>query len=41
LEVYHDPLSFSTFSIFWFVAGGCIILLLERVKVVLENKNNK
>lgn len=32
LEVVHDPLSFQTFSIFWFLLGGCVIVFLELVK---------
>lgn len=40
LEVYHEPLSFQTFSVLWFVIGGLVILLLERVKGIF-NQNEK
>lgn len=36
LEVYHDALSFETFSILWFVIGGAIIIGLEKLKKIIE-----
>lgn len=37
LEVPKAPLSFTTFSILWFVIGGVIILGLQKMKAVTEN----
>lgn len=39
LEVYHNPLSIETFSILWFLIGCGVILLLEKLKKILEKKN--
>ncbi len=39
LEIPKDALSFSTFSILFFIIGGLVILILEKVKHVLEEKN--
>ena len=39
LEIPKYALSFSTFSILFFIIGGLVILILEKVKHVLEEKN--
>ncbi|WP_024615250.1 DUF368 domain-containing protein [Clostridium sp. Ade.TY] len=41
LEVPKPPMDMSTFSIVYFIIGGAIIVLLERLKVQLEKKNLK
>lgn len=41
LEVPQAPMNFETFSIVFFVIGGAIILGLEKLKEILENKNTK
>lgn len=39
LEGNYSPLEIETFSILWFIIGGLFILLLEKVKVLLnENR---
>ena len=38
LEVPKDPLSFSTFSILWFLVGGIIIFGLQKLKTMTEEK---
>lgn len=40
LEVVQAPMSFETFSIIFFIIGGAIILGLEKIKTILENKNS-
>ena len=40
LEVARDPLSLKTFSFIFFVVGGLIIFGLDKIKTVLESKNN-
>lgn len=37
LEVPKDPLRFETFNILWFLAGGIIILGLQKMKIANEN----
>ncbi len=39
LEVYHDPMTFQTFSIGFFILGGLIIGLLQWLKGFLARKN--
>lgn len=39
LEVYHNPLTVETFSILWFLIGCGVIILLEKLKKILEKKN--
>ena len=39
LDIPQEPMSFSTFSIIFFLIGGAIIFALEKGKDVLENKN--
>lgn len=39
LETPKPAMDFSTFSIFYFIIGGGLIIGLERLKVVLEKKN--
>ena len=41
LAVPQSPMSFSTFSIIFFIIGGIIIIGLEKIKAVLESKNSK
>ena len=41
LEIPKAPMNMNTFSIFYFIIGGAIIVFLERLKVKLENKNRK
>ncbi|MGL5648885.1 MAG: DUF368 domain-containing protein [Clostridium sp.] len=41
LEVPSAPMTFSTFSPIFFIIGGGLIVLLERMKVVLEKRNRK
>ena len=38
LEVPHDPISFETFSIIFFILGGALIVGLGKVKKILEKK---
>lgn len=40
LENAQNPMSFSNFSIIFFIVGGIIIYSLEKVKVVLEKRKN-
>lgn len=39
LEVYHEPMTFQTFSILFFILGGLIIGLLQWLKGFLAKKN--
>lgn len=39
LEVYHEPMTFQTFSIAFFILGGLIIGLLQWLKGFLARKN--
>ena len=39
LEVYHEPMTFQTFSIGFFILGGLIIELLQWLKGFLAKKN--
>lgn len=39
LEVYHEPMTFQTFSIPFFILGGLIIGLLQWLKGFLAKKN--
>ena len=39
LEVYHEPMTFKTFSIAFFILGGLIIGLLQWLKGFLAKKN--
>lgn len=39
LEVYHEPMTFQTFSIGFFILGGLIIGLLQWLKGFLARKN--
>lgn len=39
LEVYHEPMTFQTFSIGFFILGGLIIGLLQWLKGFLAKKN--
>ncbi len=39
LEVYHEPMTFQTFSIAFFILGGLIIGLLQWLKGFLAKKN--
>lgn len=39
LEVYHEPMTFQTFSIVFFILGGLIIGLLQWLKGFLAKKN--
>ena len=39
LEVYHEPMTFQTFSIGFFILGGLIIGLLQCLKGFLARKN--
>lgn len=41
LEVPKDPMSFSTFSIVFFLIGGAVILGLQKFKSVMEKKEQK
>ncbi|MGL5415529.1 MAG: DUF368 domain-containing protein [Clostridium sp.] len=41
LEIPSAPMTFSTFSPIFFIIGGGLIVLLERMKVVLEKRNKK
>lgn len=41
LAVPQAPMTFSTFSIIFFIIGGIIIIGLEKIKAVLESKNSK
>lgn len=41
LEVYHEPMTFQTFSIGFFILGGLIIGLLQWLKGFLVKKINK
>ena len=41
LSVPQAPMTFSTFSIIFFIIGGIIIIGLEKIKAVLESKNSK
>lgn len=41
LEIPKDPMSFSTFSIVFFLIGGAVILGLQKFKSVMENKEQK
>ena len=38
LEVPKAPLSLDTFNIIWFIIGGIIILGLQKLKEITENK---
>ena len=38
LEVPHDPISFETFSIIFFILGGALIIGLGKIKKILEKK---
>lgn len=38
LEVPHDPITFKTFSMVFFIIGGAIIVGLGRIKKILEKK---
>lgn len=40
LENAQNPMSFSNFSIIFFIVGGIIIYSLEKIKVVLEKRKN-
>ena len=40
LEVPQPPMNFETFSIIYFVIGGIIIIGLEKLKKILEKKEN-
>ena len=40
LAVPQSPMSFSTFSIIFFIIGGIIIIGLEKIKAILESKNS-
>ena len=40
LKTAQDPMTFSTFSIIYFVIGGLIIIGLERLKVQLEKRKS-
>lgn len=39
LEVYHEPMTFQTFSVAFFILGGLIIGLLQWLKGFLAKKN--
>lgn len=39
LDLPKEPLSISTFSLLFFILGGVIILLLEKIKNYLKEKN--
>lgn len=39
LEVPKPPMNLHTFNIIFFIIGGGIILLLQKLKYYLENKN--
>lgn len=41
LKVPKDPMSFSTFSIVFFLIGGAVILGLQKFKSVMEKKEQK
>ena len=41
LDVPKDPMSFSTFSIIFFILGGAIIYGLEKAKAFLKEKDIK
>ena len=41
LEVYHNPMDMSTFSIIWFIFGGLVIYGLEKAKSLLEKNPEK
>lgn len=41
LAVPQAPMSLGTFSIIFFIIGGLIIIVLEKIKNVLESKNSK
>lgn len=41
LEVPKDPMSFSTFSIVFFLIGGAVILGLQKFKSIMEKKEQK
>ncbi|MGL4847382.1 MAG: DUF368 domain-containing protein [Clostridium sp.] len=41
LEVPSAAMTFSTFSPIYFIIGGGLIILLERMKVVLEKRSSK
>ena len=41
LDVPQAPMSFSTFSIVYFILGGVIIFALEKAKKILESKDKK
>ena len=36
LENFHDPLSFQTFSLFFFIIGGLLIIGLEYIKKFIK-----
>lgn len=40
LENAQNSMSFSNFSIIFFIVGGIIIYSLEKIKVVLEKRKN-
>ncbi len=41
LDVPKDPMTFSTFSILFFILGGAIIFGLEKAKSFIESKDDK
>ena len=41
LTIPKEPMTFGTFSIVFFLAGALLIFGLEKIKTVLENKNDK
>lgn len=41
LEVPKDPMTFSTFSIVFFLIGGAVIIGLQKFKSVMEKKEQK
>ena len=38
LDVPKDPMTFKTFNFLFFIIGGVLILILEKIKTLLENK---
>ena len=38
IKVAHDAMSLKTFNILFFVIGGVVILGLEKIKGILNNK---
>ncbi|MBU3107539.1 hypothetical protein [Clostridium gasigenes] len=40
LEALLKPMSLSSFSVMYFIAGGVFIFSLEKIKTILEKKES-